>query len=79
VLSSPDSTPALEYQRTIVASVIELLDGLQARLPQRPAEFVWDGEAQRSYAAGLAHLRSELWQLRTVLSDARYRLGALSA
>jgi hypothetical protein len=40
---------------------------------------VWDGEAQRSYAAGLAHLRSELWQLRTVLNDARYRLGALSA
>ena len=63
MLTSPDSAVALEYQRSVLASVIELIEGFQSLLPTQPATFVWDGEAQRAYAAALARLRSELFQL----------------
>lgn len=79
MLASPDSVMALEYQRSILASVIELLELQQSLLPTQPAVFVWEGEAQRSYVAGLARLRGELLQLRTLLAEALYRLGAACA
>lgn len=74
-----DSAPALEYQRSIVASMVELLEGYQAVLPVQPAQFVWDGAAQRSYAEGLALLREELWHLHSLLVDALHRCGLANA
>ena len=79
MLSSPDSSIASEYQRSIVVSVLELLDGVQALVPPNPAAFVWDGAAQRLYVDELARLRDELWHVRALLRESLFELGALRA
>ena len=79
MLSSPDSALASEYQRSVIVSMLELLDGLQALVPPNPAQFVWDGAAQRLYVDELARLRDELWQVHGLLRLCLFRLGVSSA
>ena len=79
VLATPDPAVALDYQRSIVASVIELLEGFQARLPTQPAEFDWNGMAQRAYGEELLLLREDLWQLHSLLTEASTRLAVAYA
>jgi len=79
VLSSPESPAASEYQRSIVASTLELLDGLQALVPPNPASFAWDGAAQRLYVDELARVRDELLQVHALLRQSLFQLGALRA
>ena len=79
MLSSPDSSTASEYQRSVVAGMLELLDGLQALVPPNPAAFVWDGAAQRLYVDELGRLRDELWQVHALLRQSLFQLGALRA
>jgi hypothetical protein len=70
---------AAEYQRSIVASVLEVLDGLQAVVPANPARFVWEGSAQRLYVDELARLRDELWTVHALLRQCLSLLGGLRA
>ena len=79
MLTFPDSSAAIEYQRSIVASMLELLDNLQALVPPNPAHFVWDGAAQRLYVDELARLRDELWQVHALLRQSLFQLGGLRA
>lgn len=76
VLSSSDSPASCEYQRSIVASVLDLLDTVQSLVPPNPAQFAWDGAAQRLYVDELARFRGELWQVDALLRQSIYRLGA---
>jgi hypothetical protein len=79
VLSSPDSLPALQYQRAILASIIELLDAYQRLVPMAPAVFVWNGTAQQLYSDELVSLREAMWYLRSQLDTGLFRLSTLTA
>ena len=75
---APDSLLTAQYQQSIVASVIELVDGSLAQLPARPATYAWGGEAQHQYVLELERLRDSLWNLRSHLEATQVRLDELA-
>ena len=79
MLSSLDPLAASEYQRSVVVSVIELLGGFHALVPENPASFIWEGVAQRHYVEELGRLRDELWALQALLRETLPQLGLCHA
>ena len=68
----------LQRQRSIITSVVELVDGFLARLPGQPATFFWSGEAQRQYVRELEALRDTMWNLRSHSEATLVRLDQLA-
>lgn len=74
---SLDVNAGLEYQRSLIASMIAQLDHYQRLTPSNPDSFQWSGEAKRLYGEQLATFRDALWATRAELDEARFYLEAV--
>jgi hypothetical protein len=74
---SLDASSGLEYQRSLIASMIAQLDHYQRLAPADPESFQWSGEAKRRYGEQLAGFREALWAIRAELDEARFYLEAV--
>jgi hypothetical protein len=74
---SLDASSGLEYQRSLIASMIAQLDNYQRLAPSNPESFQWAGEAQRRYGEQLTAFRDALWATRAELDEARFYLEAV--
>lgn len=74
MLPSPDTTALIEYQRSLIASMIEQIDECQRLAPRTPESYQWSGEAKLRYGERLAGFTESLWATRAELDEAKFYL-----
>lgn len=77
MLNSPDSIAALEYQRSLVASVVALHEHYQAVMPTTPEAMYWSGLSAWAYGVRIEHLRSLLAHLGAMLHELQRSLDRM--
>ena len=74
MLGSPGLDARLDYQRSLIASMIAQVDDYQRLAPRTPDSFQWAGEAKLRYGERLADFIETLWATRAELDEARLYL-----
>lgn len=78
MLNSPDSIAALEYQRSLVSSVVALHEHYLAAMPKTPDAMYWSGLSSWAYGLCIDQLLRRMLCLGDHLDELQHSLNEMT-